>query len=72
MDNRIEAVARAYCRRMGLDPDEKTWGESSPGSLQCSFRPYWRTMVERAREAIAMQEAIAEVMAVPKTPTKAE
>ena len=69
MDDRIEAVARAWCAKMGRDPD----------AIHCRFRgahiprgvAYWRLIATEAREAIAMQEAIAEVIAAPKTPTKA-
>lgn len=52
----IEAVARAYCRRMGLDPDaqHKDWCWKE-----------WEVRIELAHEAYeerAMREALDEVL----------
>jgi len=46
-DAQIEAVARLYCRKLGLDPDE----------VQMSY------FVDDVRNYFAMTEAIAEVRA---------
>ncbi len=46
-----EAVARAFCNRMGMDPDEQRDG----------FR-LWHYERPRAREAIAMRLAVREVL----------
>lgn len=57
----IEAIARLYCRKLGLDPDagvffvENAW---MPDGV-----PAWRLKATEAREALAMSEAIAEVRA---------
>lgn len=73
----IEAIARAYCRKLGLDPDLKCY---IPSYLCHVRRPepveQWYMFVgevvaelERQRvqrNAIAMQEAIAEVQAATK------
>ncbi len=52
----VEAVARAYCRRMGMDPDAKITGTN------CC---YWELHLDAARDAIserAMREALDEVL----------
>ena len=68
----IEAIARAYCKRLGLDPDSD-WGETvehrigKSGSVEAKFTPakMWQRYIKDVREAIgpmAMREAIEEVM----------
>jgi CelD/BcsL family acetyltransferase involved in cellulose biosynthesis len=53
-DAAVEAVARAFCKRMGLDPDitRGVRGKS----------PRWRLYETRAREAIVMHLALKEVL----------
>ncbi len=53
-DATVEAVARAFCRRMGLDPDELAYPPLT--------RKHWEGWKRQAREAIAMRLAIEEVM----------
>ncbi len=53
-DATVEAVARAFCRRMGLDPDEP-WNMSRENLN-------WHMKRSQAREAIAMRLSIEEVM----------
>ena len=48
----VEAVARAFCKRMGLDPDE----------MVGLGYPRWIGWREKAREVIAMHLAIKEVL----------
>ncbi len=61
-DATVEAVARAFCRRMGLDPDEVvSWEWRSPEEPECPVRE-WECHQDQAREAIAMRLAIEEVM----------
>ncbi len=48
-DATVEAVARAFCKRMGLDPDARLY----PDSPQL-----WEFRRENAREAIAMHLAV--------------
>jgi hypothetical protein len=55
-DAQIEAIARAYCVKLGLNPDAEGWGPMG------GFRPEWRCQVPKVREAIAMHDAIAEVL----------
>ncbi len=55
-DATVEAVARAFCKRMGLDPDEGY----SPYDHDST--PHWQRCASRAREAIAMHLAVQEVM----------
>jgi hypothetical protein len=50
-DASVEAVARAFCKRMGLDPD---YGSGS--------WKQWLDYRARAREAIAMHLALKEVL----------
>jgi len=49
----VEAVARAFCKRMGMDPDKKATLPNSGARL-----PLWRHFSMNAREAIAMQLAL--------------
>ncbi len=58
----VEAVARAYCRRMGLDPDEKGGECPWTGQLVISLKPNWETYSLAARHHIAMREALDEVL----------
>jgi hypothetical protein len=51
-DAAVEAVARAFCKRMGLPPDRKM-----PGDLLG-----WEMHTVAAREAIAMRLAVDEVL----------
>ena len=51
-DATVEAVARAFCKRMGLAPDRKM-----PGDLLG-----WEMHTVAAREAIAMHLAVQEVL----------
>jgi hypothetical protein len=61
MDETVEAVARAFCKRMGLDPDEDGCQiPSKSGWLEYGLR--WRQVEQDAREAIAMHLAIREVL----------
>jgi hypothetical protein len=53
-DATVEAVARAYCKRMGLDPDERIRGTLD--SLK-----WWR-YTDRARAAIIDRLAVDEVL----------
>jgi hypothetical protein len=55
-DAQIEAIARAYCTKLGLDPDAQEWGPLG------GFRPAWRYKTPEIREAIAMREAIDDVL----------
>ncbi len=57
-DAAVEAVARAFCKRMGLDPD-RDWS-AKPG-LHDPL-PYWTRFRQDAREAIAMSLAVKEVL----------
>jgi hypothetical protein len=50
----VEAVARAFCKRMGLDPDD-AW------QINLNDR-VWHHYRDRAREAIAMHLAVKEVL----------
>lgn len=52
MDDRVEAVARAFCRNMKMDPDEVRGARGKS--------PRWRLYEGKAVEAIAMHDAIAE------------
>jgi hypothetical protein len=58
-DASVEAVARAFCKRMGLDPDERisSWDfeRDKPSTV-----PKWFDLRDRAREAIAMSLALKE------------
>jgi hypothetical protein len=58
-DPTVEAVARAYCKRMGLDPDEVV---AVVGKMELPVLE-WGNHVGRAREAIAMHLAVQEVLA---------
>ncbi len=57
-DASVEAVARAFCKRMGLDPDE--YGRFDLGSKHPGYR--WQFFIVQAREAIAMSLAVKEVL----------
>ncbi len=57
-DATVEAVARAFCRRMGLDPND--YGKFDLNSRHAGYR--WQFFIVQAREAIAMRLAIEEVM----------
>jgi len=57
----IEAVARLYCRKLGLDPDTVVF--SSGGAWIPRGALMWRIKSRQVREAIAMTDAIAEVRA---------
>ncbi len=57
-DAAVEAVARAFCRRMGLDPND--YGKFDLNSRHAGYR--WQFFIVQAREAIAMRLAIEEVM----------
>ncbi len=48
----VEAVARAFCRELGLDPDEVLY----------RYGPRWLFYREDARRAIAMREDLDEVL----------
>ncbi len=50
----VERVARRFCELMGLDPDERIRGTVAS--------PKWWRYTDRAREAIAMQIAVKEVL----------
>jgi hypothetical protein len=53
-DAAVEAVARAFCKRMGLDPDEVV---DVVGKMELPVLE-WGNHVGRAREAIAMHLAM--------------
>ncbi len=55
-DAAVEAVARAFCKRMGLDPDG--W---VPGAYDRNLKQ-WEFRRQDAREAIAMHLALKEVL----------
>lgn len=55
-DAAVEAVARAFCKHMGLDPD--VWYR--PGDKD--QREEWRRHAHKARKAIAMHLALKEVL----------
>ncbi len=60
-DASVEAVARAFCKRMGLDPDEG--GCLLPGNPSFDvayYGPRWQQVAQDAREAIAMHLALKE------------
>jgi hypothetical protein len=59
-DAQIEAIARAYCVKLGLDPDERIW--SSNGAWIPHGELMWRIKARQVREAIAMRAAIQEVL----------
>ncbi len=62
-DAAVEAVAWAFCKRMGLDPDEG--GCLLPGNPSFDvayYGPRWQQVAQHAREAIAMQLALKEVL----------
>jgi len=62
-DATVEAVARAYCKRMGLDPDEG--GCLLPGNPSFDvayYGPRWQQVAQDARKAIAMRLAVDEVL----------
>ncbi len=62
-DAAVEAVARAFCKRMGLDPDEG--GCLLPGNSSFDvayYGPRWQQVAQDAREAIAMSLALKEVL----------
>jgi hypothetical protein len=59
-DATVEAVARAYCKRIGLDPDEMIDDDISEDDGPKS--PLWRMWKYNAREAIAMHLAVQEVL----------
>ncbi len=61
-DAAVEAVARAFCKRMGLDPDEVVgWEWKSPEEPECPVYE-WECRQDEAREAIAMHLALKEVL----------
>lgn len=51
-EHNLEAVARAFCKRMGLDPDE----------LMPMETPRWQVYRHSARHHIAMHLAVKEVL----------
>ena len=56
-DAAMEAVARAFCTRMGLDPDHMAyWHERD------CYDFWWSHYSQHAREAIAMHLALKEVL----------
>jgi len=59
-DAQIEAIARAYCVKLGLDPDASlpNYNDRDSGNYIARWRLH----------AIAMQEAIAEVLGEKATP----
>ena len=52
-DANVEAVARAFCKRMGLDPDQRLFDDGPA---------IWQRKRDLAREAIAMHLAVKEVL----------
>jgi len=60
----VEAVARAFCKRIGLDPDEVSTVKKADPTLyglvtvRARTCTNWRHSEKQAREAIAMQLAL--------------
>lgn len=50
-DNRVEAVARAICEAVGLDPDRQTVLEKNVRDR--TMGPQWQKFVVKAKEHIA-------------------
>lgn len=58
----IEAIARAVCEKLGLDPEARAaQAEYDPRGYSISFMVRWQVVARQVREHLAMQEAIAEV-----------
>ena len=53
-DAQIEAIARAYCVKLGLDPDENIHPVLTVKR--------WERLADKVRDHFALQEAIAEVL----------
>ncbi len=53
-DAAVEAVARAFCKRMGLDPDAPAYPPLT--------RKHWEGWKRQAREAIDMHLAVKDVL----------
>lgn len=53
----VEALARAYCREMGLDPD-RIVQHGSPNSDWHEIGPLWRRFDRAAREHLAWSRAM--------------
>ncbi len=63
-DATVEAVARAFCKRMGLDPDANLVAPLAPVGRDARQRAtaQWQLFSASAREAIAMHLAVHEVL----------
>jgi hypothetical protein len=58
-DAQIEAIARAYCVKLGLDPDEPALITGRSGYRAQDYKTQWAMQKPKV---IAMREAIAEVL----------